>query len=284
MLLFKENIEIGYFLLIIAHIEDKRINEWVDDRQRGGYYSFSLPELPGSASGSDSALRQSLQRLQRKNRIRRLRRQFYVILPVEYARLGMIPADWFIDDLMAYLGQPYYIGLFSAANLHGAGHQQAQTYQVMTSALERPIETAGLNLRFFQKKSLQKTPTRTVKGHTGMLPVSTHAATALDLVAYANRIGGLDAILTPLAELCEDMSAEDLIESARHEMTLSVVQRLGWLLDKLGQSELGNELEAFCRDALAGASRVPLDPAAPRRGGSENRWRVIENAEPEGDV
>lgn len=266
-------------------MEDKRINEWVDDRQRGGYYSFSLSELPGSvsSSGSHSALRQSLQRLQRKNRIRRLRRQFYVILPVEYARLRMIPADWFIDDLMAYLGQPYYIGLFSAANLHGAGHQQAQTYQVMTSALERPIETTGLNLRFFQKKNLQKTPTQTVKGHTGMLPVSTHASTALDLVAYANRIGGLDAILTPLAELCEDMSAEDLIESARHEVTLSVIQRLGWLLDKLGQNELGDELEAFCRDALAGASRVPLDPAAPRRGGSENRWCVIENAEPEGD-
>lgn len=267
-------------------MEDKRINEWVDDRQRGGYYSFSLSELPASvsSSGSDSALRQSLQRLQRKNRIRRLRRQFYVILPVEYARLGMIPADWFIDDLMAYLGQPYYIGLFSAANLHGAGHQQAQTYQVMISALERPIETAGINLRFFQKKNLQKTPTQTVKGHTGMLPVSTHAATALDLVAYANRIGGLDGILTPLAELFEDMPTEDLLESARKEATFSVVQRLGWLLDKLGQSELGNELEAFCRDALAGASRVPLDPAAARRGGSENRWRVIENAEPEGDV
>lgn len=261
-----------------------RLSDWIDECQRGGRYAFTLCNLLAAVSDSRGALRQSLLRLQHKGRVRRLRRDFYIILPVEYARLGMIPADWFIEDLMNYLGQPYYVGLFSAAALHGAAHQQVQTFQVMTPVVERPIEVAGLKLRFFQKEGLGETPTESVKGHTGMLTVSTRAATALDLVAYANRIGGLDAVITPLVELCEGMQVVDLAESARGVGNLSVVQRLGWLLDQLGQHALADSLQASAFDALAHASRVPLDPAVQRTGSSVNRWKVIENAEPEGDL
>lgn len=264
-------------------MEPSRISEWIDDRQRGGRYAFTLSELPSARFGSRSTMLQGLLRLQRKNRVRRLRREFFVILPVEYARIGMIPADWFIDDLMAYLGQPYYLGLFSAAAFHGASHQQVQVYQVMTPVLVRPIEVAGLKLRFIQKKHFTDTPTQSVKGHTGMLPVSTPAATALDLVGYANRIGGLDAILTPLLELSETLQLDDLLESARHEANFSVVQRTGWLLDHLGEPTLADGLAAALTNRLAESSRVPLDPAAPRHGSGENRWRVIVNAQPEGD-
>ncbi|MCC5790789.1 MAG: type IV toxin-antitoxin system AbiEi family antitoxin [Opitutales bacterium] len=265
-------------------MKPSRISEWIDDRQRGGRYAFTLAELPSAHFGSRLTILQGLLRLQRKNRVRRLRREFFVILPVEYARIGMIPADWFIDDLMAYLGQPYYVGLFSAAALHGASHQQAQVYQVVTPVLVRPIEVAGLKLRFIQKKHFTDTPTQTVKGHTGMLPVSTPAATALDLVAYANRIGGLDAILTPLMELSEILQLDDLRESSRHEANLSVVQRTGWLLEHLGEQASADGLAAALTDRLGESSRVPLDPAAPRQGSCGNRWRIIVNAQPEGDT
>lgn len=265
-------------------MEPMRISKWIDDHQRGGRYAFSLPELAASGLGSRSTILQGLLRLQRKNRVRRLRREFFVILPVEYARIGMIPADWFIEDLMAYLGQPYYIGLFSAAALHGASHQQVQVYQVVTQTLVRPIEVAGLKLHFIQKKHFSDTPTQTFQGHTGMLPVSTPAATAMDLVAYANRIGGLDAILTPLAELSETLALEDLLASARHEANLSVVQRTGWLLEHLGEQSLADGLAAAMVDRLGKCARVPLDPAAPRQGSSDNRWRVTVNAQPDGDA
>ena len=261
-----------------------RLSEWIDDRQRNGRYAFTLSELSKSFGVSRPTIYQSLLRLQRKTRVRRLRRDFFVIIPVEYARLGMIPADWFIDDLMEYLGQPYYVGLFSAATLHGASHQQVQSYQVVTTNMERPIKVPGLKIQFFQKKGFQTTSTQSVKGHATMLPVSSPATTALDLVAWGNRIGGLDAIITPLAELSESMKLEDLEKSARHEAKHSVVQRTGWLLDYLGQQVLADGLAVAVADWLAGVSRVPLDPAADRQGSSENRWHVIVNAQPEGDL
>jgi predicted transcriptional regulator of viral defense system len=104
------------------------------------------------------------------------------------------------------------------------------------------------------------------------------------LVAYANRIGGLDDILTPLMELSEIIQLEDLRESTRHQANLSVVQRTGWLLEHLGEQALADGLAAALTDRLGESSRVPLDPAAPRQGSSDNRWRVIVNAQPEGDT
>jgi predicted transcriptional regulator of viral defense system len=282
--LLHKNIEKCRFLEIITQMKASRISEWIEECQRHGRYAFSLAELPPARFGSRSNILQGLLRLQRKNRVRRLRREFFVILPVEYARIGMIPVDWFIDDLMTYLDHPYYVGLFSAAALHGASHQQVQVFQVVTPVLLKHIEVAGLKLRFIQKKHFTDTPTQTVKGHTGLLPVSTPAATVLDLVSYANRIGGLDAILTPLMELGETLQLEDLLKSARHEANLSVVQRTGWLLELLGEQALADGLAAALADRLGGSSRVPLDPAAHRQGSGDNRWRVIVNAQPEGDA
>ena len=71
--------------------------------------------LPLSEVALDSALRRQRQR----GRIVSPRRGFYVIVPQEYALAGSPPPSWFIDELMAYLGQPYYVGLLSAAALHG---------------------------------------------------------------------------------------------------------------------------------------------------------------------
>jgi predicted transcriptional regulator of viral defense system len=85
---------------------------------------------------------------------------------------------------MRSLGTPYYIGLQSAAALYGAAHQQVQQLQIVTPRQERHIDRPGLSIRFFRKQNFDATPLRSHKGHSGMLPVSTPEATAIDLVRY----------------------------------------------------------------------------------------------------
>jgi len=48
----------------------------------------------------------------------------YVLVPLEYLHAGAPPPSWFIDDLMKAMERPYYVGLLSAAGIHGASHQQ----------------------------------------------------------------------------------------------------------------------------------------------------------------
>lgn len=264
--------------------DETRVADFIDELQRHGLYGFDHSELNTVLAASPGAIEKALRRLARKGRVKRLRKGFYAIVPVEYSSQGIPPSDWFLESLMRSLKLPYYIGLLSASALHGAAHQQVQQLQIVVPLQERPIAVPGLTIRFFKKKHFDTTPLQSRKGHSGMLPVSTPEATALDLVRYARQIGGLDAVLTVISELVESMKPASLAAAADKEPETAQIQRLGWLLDHLGQSQLGDSLYASLPDSKS-LSRVPLDPGSPRTGGTtRNRWRVLENAQPEADL
>lgn len=263
---------------------DKRVWEVIDDFQRRGLYGFERSHLEKNLSTTPAAGGKALTRLAAKGRVKRILKDFYAILPVEYSAQGMIPADWFLDDLMRSLAMPYYMGLQSAAALYGAAHQQIQQVQIVTPRQVRGIERPGLSVRFFCKQSFGTTPLQSHKGHGGLLPVSTPEATALDLLRYASQIGGLDAVITILVELVEAMTPEKLAAAAARESELAQVQRLGWLLDYLNQSPLADALQAALPTTRATLPRTRLDPAGEFAGPARNRWKIIENAQPQSDL
>ena len=140
-----------------------------------------------------------------------------------------------------------------------------------------PVKLSSLSIRFFHKQAMGKTPLKQIKGHSGMLPVSTPAATTLDLVRYATRIGGIDTAATAISELAEVLRSEDLQDCCRAEPSLSVVQRLGWIMDEIGEKELADVLYNQLRKAGKASQRALLDPSGARSGNGTNRWKVIKN-------
>jgi hypothetical protein len=70
----------------------------------------------------------------------------------------VVPADWFIDDLMGHLGRRYYVALLSAAARHRASHQAPQVFQMMADGrvLDRAIER--VRLRFYASEHTADTP------------------------------------------------------------------------------------------------------------------------------
>lgn len=264
--------------------EDKRVSDLLEDFQRKGLYGFERSKLEATLPVSTAAVGKSLGRLAGKGRIKRFRKGFHAIVPVEFRTQGLPPYDWYLDDFMRSLGQPYYIGLLSAAALHGAAHQQVQQLQIITPAQERPLDLPGLSIRFFRKQNFAATPLQQIKGHSGMLPASTPEATALDLVRYSRHIGGLDSVLTVLTELAESMSPDKLPSTAAAETETAHIQRLGWLLDHLGQMLLADALHATLPTSKP-LPRAALDPGSPRIGPiTGNRWRILENTQPEADL
>jgi len=263
---------------------EKSVSEVLDDFQQRGLYGFERSKVEDSLSATPAAVGKALKRLAEKNRVKRIRKGFHAIVPIEYASQGVPPSDWFIGDLMCSLDQPYYIGLLSAAALHGAAHQQVQQLQIVVPRQERPIEVSGLSIRFFRKMDFLATPLQSRKGHSGMLPVSTPEATALDLVRYSRHIGGLDVVLTVLTELAESMTPGKLASTVITESETAHIQRLGWLLDHLGETTLADAMHAALPTSKS-LPRAALDPGAPRTGSiTGNRWRILENALPEADL
>ena len=100
--------------------------------QGAGRYTFTRAEVQKELGLSASALKSLFWRLGRQRRVDVPHRGFYVIVTPEYRRAGSLPPSWFIDDLMTHLRRPYYVGVLSAAALHGAAHQAPHEFQVVT--------------------------------------------------------------------------------------------------------------------------------------------------------
>ncbi len=241
-----------------------------------GRYHFITDDAVTALGGSVVAVRAALRRLKAKREIADPYRGFHVILSPEYRRLGCLPAEQFIPQLMHHLGEPYYAALLSAAELHGAAHQRPQAFQVMVKTNRRPIECGQVRVQFVARKDLHRTPTVQTNTPRGPLLVASPEATALELVGYADQCGGLDNVASILAELVETLDSQKLIAAAQ-QCPIAWVQRLGYLLDLTEHRKLGDVLAPLVKD-LAHVF-APLVRARPNAGATRlERWKLAVNA------
>ena len=205
-----------------------KTRDYIDNLAAQGRYHFTAAEAQEALGNSPVAVRLAMHRLARRSLVAHPAHEFYVIVPPEYRRLGCLPADQFIPELMEYLGLDSYVGLLSAAEYHGAAHHRPQVFQVMVEKPRRMITCGKVRVRFIVHKHLVETPTQLVNTRHGTIRISTPEGTAVDLVRYPQRAAGLDNVATVLAELAEEIDPERLVEAAR-EAPMPAAQRLGYL-------------------------------------------------------
>jgi predicted transcriptional regulator of viral defense system len=214
---------------------------FVDDTQAAGRYTFSGVEARSALDASDIAFDNAARRLKTRGRLAAPRSGFFVIVPTEYRNVGAPPPSWFIDDLMRFLGQPYYVALLSAAALHGASHQQPMLFQVVTDRPTRPAKAGRVRIEFHSARTAEDAPAMLMQTETGSMRVSTPEQTAFDLVRFSSASGGWSNVATVLSELAERIDPEALQDLAGQRKRPEV-QRLGFLLDQAGQSRLADAL------------------------------------------
>ena len=161
--------------------------------------------------------------------------------------------------------------------------QRPQWYQVVTDHPLRDITCRGVGIRFFVKRDVRSVPVQSLKVVTGYVPVSTPEATAIDLVRYRRRVGGLDHVLTVLQELGEAIHPAGLVRAANLDGNVAYAQRLGWLMEKAGHASKTEPLARWV------ARKKPFDaklaPSLPIRGASRDpRWCLRVNTDAEGDM
>jgi predicted transcriptional regulator of viral defense system len=256
-----------------------RLSGFVDRLQAGGEYVFSKAEAARTLDRKPEALQKALERMQRKNRVARLRRGFFVIVPLEYIRRGAPPAEWYIDALMRRENKPYYVGLLSAARYHGAAHQQPQELQVVVGKQVRPLRVRNSRIRFIQKSRFSsEMDIVPIKTETGFMRISSPELTALDMIRFSASVGGLSTVVTVLAELSEKVAARGLLLTAKREKELAPIRRLGAILDRLGFSDRTAASAEWLKSHPGRAVR--LDPSAPARGFPlDPKWNVIINGD-----
>ena len=259
------------------------LERWIDGLQQGGRYSFERSVALRELGLAEASLKRALHRASAQGRILPLRRGFYIIVPLEYRSVGAVPTEWVLEPLMKLLGKPYYVGGLSAAAWHGAAHQRPQEMQVVVPHPVRDIETRAVRIRFLRNAAMEQALTEPRRTQTGDVPVSTPEWTAIDLIRFQRRLGGMDAIATVLIELADALDPDQLARAAGNESTTAYLQRLGWMLEFLGAGVDSELLHALVSERKP--THVPLNAALGKRSGPRDpRWRVIVNEEPEADL
>jgi predicted transcriptional regulator of viral defense system len=246
---------------------------------RGRYWATTAEIAAQTGAGAD-ATRHGLARLRSQRRLFTPARSFHVVVPPEYRSWGAIPAAWFIDPMMRHLGRIYYVGLLSAAAQHGASHQAAQTFQVVTDRHVEDRDFDRVRLRFQISALVAKTPAEQINTPTGTMAVSTREATVGDLVERPRKSGGLSNVATILGEI-GDLDGTELARlSALRPRTHA--RRLGWLLTKFRGDVETSSLRVVANPGEG--APIPLAAGGPSRGTIDEDWGVIVNVEVEPDI
>lgn len=241
-----------------------------------GRHHFTSSEFRSALGTSAAAANQSLWRLAKRGEIASPGRGFYVIVPPEYRGLGCLPPDQFVPALMEHRRTRYYVGLMSAAQYHGAAHHRPQVFQVMVERVRKPIRCGAVGVDFIGRARLANVPLTTFESPRGTFLASTIEATAVDLVGFMGRAGGVDRVAGMLSELSEQMDPRLLVDAVRGTSVLWA-QRLGFLLEFVGADATCGALKDYVSQHSRNYTR--LLPSVPVEGAERScDWRLFVNA------
>lgn len=258
--------------------------------RRRGQRSFTLDQAIQDLNLKRDNILTSVYRAKKRGDIISPASGLYVIVPPEHQIYGCIPAEELTPIFMDYMKADYYVALLSAAAYYGASHQKPAFFQIISNKrFSKPLNFGQIHLECIYKKAIAKLPTRKMTVDTGYLKVSTPEVTAMDLLRYPSRSGGLNHISTVLSELIESVDPEKLLILAQFSEEKAWIQRLGYILeqietmnDKLAKT-VATELKHYL--AMHRKRYVPLASEMPVEGYKRNeKWHIIENATIESDL
>ena len=245
---------------------------FVDARLAEGRACLSLDALVDETKLDRSAALKQLRRLAPKVVPVYPRSEIFLIVPPEHRLNGAPPVLWWIDEFLAWHGEPYYLGLMSAAAQYGSSHQVLQTTQIITSRPRDDIEIGRLRVSFIMKKTVSQTPTSILRGGYAPVRVSSPEATVFDLIRYARQVGGMERVVVVIDEMRSHLSAAGFRRALEESHETTLLQRGGFVLEKLGMGKFSD----LVRHRLGRRRLYPTPIGGPDDEGRKDEWR--ENA------
>jgi hypothetical protein len=250
---------------------------FIDARLALGRVAFSLADLVKESGLSAIAAKRQLSRLVGKVVRVSPRQPFFLIVGPEHRNMGAPPAIWWLQDYFNWLGRPYYLALQSTASSFGSNPQALQVTQVMTDRPCRAMKVGRIQVRFFVKRGIERTPTQQLTQASAPLCISTPEATAFDLIRYATSIGGIERAAETIVPLLPVMRARELKRVLEAENESAIAQRLGFVIEARGAKKLAQVIYDWLPDKLV---TVPLSPLKGERKNIPvvERWQVLNNS------
>lgn len=252
-----------------------RVARFLDHLQARGDLVVSVDEAAKQNALTRIAAQRQLERT--APRATRLpgRPSAFLIVPPEHRLRGAPPVAAWLDDYLRTQDQRYYVGLLSAAALHGSSNQAVQVTQVLLRQPRRPIAIGKIHLEFYVKSRLELTPLTAIPGLPAPLAVSSPEATALDLIAFSHRLGGIERALDVIKGLKETMTVTGMRSAIGAGVPVTILQRIGYVFEMLRFDSLA--------DLVQSALPISFPPALLQahgqraQGPAREPWAIVDN-------
>jgi len=269
--------------------EYSQVRYWVNDLPKRGITTFALKEAENQFPKKPVAsVRRALARLSNADIIQSVWRGFYVITLPEYGLKGVTPPIDYIDQLMRHLGCGYYIALLTAASYSGANHQAPQVFQIICDDIIHIKNKNGVKIEPIYKKRIPIKYLKEINTRTASVRISTPELTAVDLLLYSMRVGGINRVATILYELAEVMDFTCVDTDFFIRIPATAIQRLGFLLEIiLDEKVLAADLYYIAKHVYKKFLPTPLVSMKNKSSSISNKnkkWNIIVNYEVESDL
>jgi len=257
--------------------QSNKLLSWFNGQNRTCFdYSLAYQALPNSKA---SAVRELLSDMTRRGLLMRLKDGVYYIIPYEANAETFMP-DWHLIAEYLVHDTKYYIGYYSALQIHNLITQPSLKEQIVVSKQISPSEISIKKIPFqfiyHNEKHFFGAKKIWVDSFNKVL-CSDLEKTFIDCLFKPDYAGGIVEIAKAIYSSKEKIKYNALLEYAKKFDSQAVIKRLGFLLEML-------EIETGIIDDLQKiktASYVVLDTELPKVGKRICRWSIQQNLETE---
>lgn len=245
-----------------------------------GLFIFDTEKLSSIAKElkiSDYYLDEFIAKLIDRKIIKRLRRGLYAVSSTFSGR--EIPDFVIANNLV----EPSAISHWSALHFHGLTEQVPNTVSAFTTKKvsstklnEKNSEwlVDGISYKFFTVKKEHYFGLEEIWIDDNFrVSMTDKERTVLELFVSPKNFGGIGEAFGIVENSLDELDVKKLVDYALKYANISVIKRLGWILDELKIPE--SKLKAL-RDFKSKGYKL-LDPSKPNKGPCNKKWMLVEN-------
>ncbi|MDR1583122.1 MAG: hypothetical protein LBS55_07700 [Prevotellaceae bacterium] len=257
----------------ISETESKILTHFIEQGKK--WFTFeeatsSLPEL------SENPLRIQLSRMTEEGLLMRLREGVYYIIPFEQDSASFMP-DWhLLAEPLA--GQDYYVGYYSALQIHQLITQPSLKEQIVVNLQRKPASKTikGVEFQFIYHNDKRFFGYRkTWIDNFNKVYCSDLEKTFVDCLYKPDYAGGIVEIAKAIFMAKDKINFDTLLKYVLQFKAQVVIKRLGYLLELL-------QIETPIIETLLkerSSSIALLDTATPKEGKVLSRWNIQQNVD-----
>jgi len=209
-------------------------------------------------------------RLRRKGWVTGLKRNLYMIAPLEAGPAGAASHTVHSFVLAAHVVRPYYIGFWSALNYLGLTEETPSSVYVATTVSAKSRILLDVPLVIVTLRPWKMFGTTHTRIEDEEIVVSDPEKTIVDCLDHPEHAGGIRHIDRILRNELEHFDLERCLRYARRMRNTAILKRLGYLLELHGRYPDAERVRRFA----SGAGYSKLDPNLLAEGPFDERWRL----------